>query len=54
MEVWARFKKKFIFAALKHFALWCNGSTADSGSVCMGSSPIGATGKHAERRVFLF
>ena len=25
------------------FALLCNGSTADSGSVCMGSNPIGAT-----------
>ncbi len=27
------------------FALLCNGSTADSGSVCMGSNPIGATKK---------
>ena len=24
-------------------ALLCNGSTADSGSVCLGSSPSGAT-----------
>ena len=23
----------------KHFGEWCNGSTADSGSACLGSNP---------------
>ena len=27
------------------FALWCNGSTSDSGSACQGSNPCGATMK---------
>ena len=35
------FKKTITFAP--RIALLCNGSTADSGSVCMGSNPIGAT-----------
>ena len=39
----ARYQKKCIFAAHLAIALLCNGSTADSGSVCMGSNPIGAT-----------
>ncbi len=35
-------QKNIIFAPEK-IALLCNGSTADSGSVCSGSSPDGAT-----------
>ena len=33
-----------ILRAIKN-ALLCNGSTADSGSVCLGSTPSGATKK---------
>ena len=32
-----------MYFCCRKIALWCNGSTADSGSVCMGSSPIKAT-----------
>ena len=39
----------------KFLAKWCNGSTTDSGSVCLGSSPSLATKKKDSRlRVFLF
>ena len=34
-----------MFRATFYTALLCNGSTADSGSVCQGSSPCGATKK---------
>ncbi len=34
-----------MFRATFYTALLCNGSTADSGSVCLGSSPSGATKK---------
>lgn len=47
-------KKKCIFAAHFAFALLCNGSTADSGSVCMGSNPIGATKKSESGHGFRF
>lgn len=33
---------------------WCNGSTTDFGSVCLGSNPGGTTKNPAHRRVFLF
>lgn len=39
----AQNQKKNVFLRTLNFALWCNGSTPDSGSVCMGSSPIRAT-----------
>ena len=36
-------------------AKWCNGSTTDSGSVCLGSNPSLATKKKdSHLRVFLF
>ena len=31
----------------QHDALWCNGSTSDSGSACEGSNPSKATGQIA-------
>ena len=50
----ARYQKKCIFAAHLAIALLCNGSTADSGSVCMGSNPIGATKKSESKAGFRF
>ena len=46
----------YFFVLLQlQFVLLCNGSTADSGSVCMGSSPIGATKtKDLHSQVFCF
>lgn len=35
------YKKEFKIS--KKIALWCNGSTSDSGSACLGSNPSGAT-----------
>ena len=43
-------KKVHNFAAQKqkNNALWCNGSTSDSGSACEGSNPSKATNKSEE------
>ncbi len=40
-------EKKCIFAAelMIKDELWCNGSTTDFGSACVGSSPASSTGK---------
>ena len=40
-------EKKCIFAAelMIKTELWCNGSTTDFGSACVGSSPASSTGK---------
>ncbi len=42
-----RFKKTPYLCTVKqnHPALWCNGSTSDSGSACEGSNPSKATKK---------
>ena len=31
-----------------HIVSWCNGSTADSGSVCLGSNPSETTNKQKQ------
>ena len=33
---------------LSNFALWCNGSTSDSGSACEGSNPSKATKRKSQ------
>ena len=38
--------KNLHYLCREHFALLCNGSTADSGSVCQGSNPCGATNEY--------
>ena len=39
----ANSKKRSTFAAHLGIVLWCNGSTPDSGSVCVGSNPTRTT-----------
>src|SRR5208337_5440375 len=36
----------------RRFARWCNGSTADSGSVCHGSNPCRAANSHLRFQIF--
>ena len=41
----AGFYSAFIFALHLAIELWCNGSTTDFGSVCLGSNPSSSTKK---------
>ena len=43
LETLADSKKSSTFAAHLGIVLWCNGSTPDSGSVCVGSNPTRTT-----------
>lgn len=36
-----------------HIVSWCNGSTADSGSVCLGSNPSETTKKTADNQLII-
>ena len=45
-EKFCQYKKSTYLCSTKtkrHLALWCNGSTSDSGSACEGSNPSKAT-----------
>lgn len=37
-----------------HIVSWCNGSTADSGSVCLGSNPSETTKKADNQSIISF
>lgn len=43
----------FALAIRNHDGLWCNGNTADFGSVVLGSSPSRPTGKASQTGGFL-